>query len=123
MQDCLDIVATQGAYLIPRAGTPVSQEAYNDQFAAALKQHLNTVITEQICRSVMYHSAANKWPMGHTPPEVKEKRKAKLKAQEELKGATSNDSSNNNDDNKDKGGNNINTRVSLGKLVVALGRP
>ena len=61
--------------------------------------------------------------MGYTLPEVKEKRKAKLKAQEELKGATSNNSSDNNDDNKDKGGNNINARVGLGKLVVVLDRP
>ena len=45
--------------------------------------------------------------------EVKEKYKAKLKAQEELKGATSNNSSDNN----------INARVSLGKLVVVLDRP
>jgi hypothetical protein len=55
--------------------------------------------------------------------EVKEKRKAKLKAQEELKGATSNDSSNNNDDNKDKGGNNVDARVGPGKLVAVLDRP
>ena len=61
--------------------------------------------------------------MGHTPLEVKEKRKAELKAQEELKGATSNNSSNNNNNDKDKGGNNINARVGLGKLVVALDRP
>jgi len=46
LQDCFDIVATQGAYLVPCAGTPVSQEAYDDQFAAALKQHLDAVITE-----------------------------------------------------------------------------
>ena len=72
------------------------------------------VITKQIYRSVIYYSAANKQPIGHTLPEVKEKRKAKLKAQEELKGATSNNSNNNNS---------INARVSLGKLVAALDRP
>ena len=43
--------------------------------------------------------------------------------QEEFKGATSNNSSDNNDDNKDKGGNNINARIGLGKLVVVLDRP
>ena len=52
--------------------------------------------------------------------EVKEKYKAELKAQEELKGATSNDSSNNNNNNEDKGGNNINAKVGLEKLVVVL---
>jgi hypothetical protein len=86
LQDWLDIVATQGAYLVPRAGTPVSQEAYDDQFAAVLNQHLDAVIIEQKYRREMYHGVADEWPMGHTPPEVKEKRKAELKAQEELEG-------------------------------------
>ena len=81
------------------------------------------VITEQIYRSVIYYSAANKQPIGYILLEVKEKRKAELKAQEELEGATSNDSSNNNNDDKDKSGNNINARVGLGKLVVVLDRP
>ena len=81
------------------------------------------VITKQIYRSVIYYSAADEWPIGYTPLEVKEKYKAKLKAQEELKGATSNDSSDNNDDDKDKGGNDINARVGLGKLVTVLDQP
>ncbi|KAK3385779.1 hypothetical protein B0H63DRAFT_187575 [Podospora didyma] len=114
--DCLDIVATQGAYLVPRAGTPVSQESYDDH-AAALEQHLDAVITEQICRSAMYHGAADEWPMGHTPQEVKDKRNAELKAQEELEGATSDDGSDN-DDDKDKGGNGINARVGPGNPVA-----
>ncbi|KAK6067270.1 hypothetical protein SCUP515_10242 [Seiridium cupressi] len=80
LQDYLDIVATQGAYLVPRAGTPVCPEAYNDQLVAALKQHLNAVITEQICRRVMYHGAADEWPIGRTPPKVTKRRKAELKA-------------------------------------------
>ena len=121
MQDCLDIVATQGAYLVPRAGTPVSQEAYDDRFATALKQHLDAVITEQICRSVMYHGAADEWPMGHTPPEIKEKRNAEVKAQEEREGATSDDSTDNDDDDKDKSGN-INARVGP-ENPVASDRP
>ncbi|KXX76723.1 hypothetical protein MMYC01_209301 [Madurella mycetomatis] len=120
--DRLDIVATRGAYLVPRAGTPVSQVAYNDQFAAALEQHLDAVITEQICRSVMYHGAADEWPMGHTPPEIKEKRNAEVKAQEELEGATSDDSSDNDDDDKDKGSNDIDARVGP-ENPVASDRP
>jgi hypothetical protein len=59
--------------------------------------------------------------MGHTPPEVKEKRKAKLKAQEELEGATSDGSDD--DDDKDKGGNDIGARVGPGKPVAAPDRP
>jgi len=81
------------------------------------------VITEQIYRSIIYYSAADKWPIGHILLEIKEKYKAELKAQEEFKGATFSNSSNNDDNNKDKGGNNINARVSLGKLVVVLDRP
>ena len=45
-----------------------------------------------------------------------------MKAQEELKGATSDDGSDNNDDDEDKGGNDINAKVGLGKLVAALDR-
>ena len=55
--------------------------------------------------------------------EVKEKHKAELKAQEELKRAAFNNGSNNNDNDEDKGGNDINARVGLGKLVAALNRP
>ena len=44
-----------------------------------------------------------------------------MKAQKELEGATFDNSSDN--DNKDKGGNDIDARVGLGKLVVVLDRP
>ncbi|KAI3338905.1 hypothetical protein F4824DRAFT_498756 [Ustulina deusta] len=120
--DSLDIVATQGAYLVPRAGTPVFQEAYDDKFPAALELHLGAVVTEQICRTAMYHGAADEWPMGHTPTEIKEKRKAELKAQEELEGATSDDESDN-DDGKHKGGNGIDGAVGRGNTVAAPDQP
>jgi hypothetical protein len=124
LQDFLDIVATQGAYLVPRAGIPVFQKAYDDQFVAALELHLDAVSTVQICRRVMYHGAADDWPIGRTPPEVKEKRKAELKALEELGGATSDDGSDNdNDDGKDKGGNDIDATVDPGETVAAPDRP
>jgi len=61
--------------------------------------------------------------MGYMLLEVKEKYKAKLKAQEKLKGATFNNGSDNDNNDKDKGGNDIDARVSLGKLVVVLDRP
>lgn len=120
LQNCLDIVATQGAYLVPRAGTPVFEKTYDAKFAAALEQQIRALIVEQTCRSVMYRGAADEWPIGHTPPEMKEKRNAELKAQEEIEGATSEDSSDNdNDDNND-----ISVRVeaSSGKTVVAPGQ-
>jgi hypothetical protein len=43
-----------------------------------------------------------------------------LKAQEEFKGAVSNNSSNNNNNNKDKDDNDINDKVSPGKPVAVL---
>ena len=81
------------------------------------------VITKQIYRSIIYYGAVNKQPIGYILLKVKEKRKAELKAQEEFQGATSNNSSDNNNGDKDKSGNNINARVSLGKLVVVLDQP
>ena len=57
--------------------------------------------------------------MEYTPLEVKKKYKAELKAQEEFEGATFNNSSDNNND-KDKGGNDINTKVGPGKPVAIL---
>jgi len=71
----------------------------------------------------MYYSAADKWPIEYTLLEVKEKYKAELKAQEEFKGATSDNNSNNNNNDKDKGGNNIDARIGLGKPVAALDWP
>ncbi|KAJ9129931.1 hypothetical protein NKR23_g12411 [Pleurostoma richardsiae] len=116
--DFLDIVTTQGAYLVPRADTPVFQEPYDGRFAAALEQHLDAVSTQQICRRVKYCDAADEWPIGRTPPEVKEKRKAELKTLGELEGATSDDGSDNDDDDKDKGGNDIDVRVGPGNPVA-----
>lgn len=83
---------------------------------------LCAVVVEQTCRTAMYHGAADEWPMGHTPTEIKEKRKVELKAQEELEGATSNDESDN-DDGKFKGGNGIIGTVSRRSTVAASNRP
>ncbi|KAI1420107.1 hypothetical protein F5Y12DRAFT_774602 [Xylaria sp. FL1777] len=130
--DFLDIVATQGIYLVPRAGTPVlCPEAYDGQFAATLERHLNALLTVQTYRRAMYHGVADEWPIGRTPPEVKEERKAELKALDELEGVTSDDDGGDNDDgdkNKDKdakgkgkggnGGIDV-ARVGPGKPVTA----
>ncbi|KAI0423864.1 hypothetical protein F5Y09DRAFT_354419 [Xylaria sp. FL1042] len=102
--DIFDIVATRGAYLVPRASTPVWPEANDGRFAAALERHLNALLIVQRVRRSKYHDAADEWPIGHTPPEVKEKHEAELKAWDEIAGVTSESSDNDDDDNnKDKG--------------------
>lgn len=55
--------------------------------------HLDALVVGQTCRSVIYHGAADEWSIGHTPTELKEKRKAELKALEELEDATTSDES------------------------------
>lgn len=71
----------------------------------------------------MYYGVADEQPIGYILLEAKEKHKAELKAQKELKGATFNGSNNNNNDDKNKSGNNIDAKVSLGKLVIVLDWP
>ncbi|KAL8764103.1 MAG: hypothetical protein Q9184_000245 [Pyrenodesmia sp. 2 TL-2023] len=97
----LDIFATQGIYLVPRAGTPVFEKIHDEDFAAHLSQKLRALVTEQICRRTIYGEAADESPMGHTPPELKQRRKAELKALEEREGA-SDGSDNSNDNNSDE---------------------
>ncbi|KAL8725598.1 MAG: hypothetical protein Q9181_006352 [Wetmoreana brouardii] len=63
----------------------------------------------------MYRGAADKWPIRHTPPEVKAKRNAELQSQEELQETASDDSSDN-----DNNGNGVGARVGLEKAVAAL---
>lgn len=45
----------------------------------------------------MYREAADEWPIGHTPPEVKERRLAELRALDEMEGATSDEGSDRDD--------------------------
>ena len=61
----------------------------------------------------MYRQAADEWPIGHTPPEVKEQYKAEMKALEEQEEITSDDSA-----NSDQNG-----RVAPGKGVLASNSP
>ncbi len=93
LQNCLDIVATHGAYLVPRPNTPVFENPHTIHFAIALEQELKGLMTAQNCRRRMYRDAADEWPIRRTPPEVKEKRKAEVKALEELWDITSDDGS------------------------------
>ena len=117
-QNCLDIVATQGAYLVTRANTPVFETTHDEEFAAKLSWTLNGAVIGQMARRIKYREAADEWPIGRTPPEVKEKRKAELKAQEELEGVTSDDSSDNDND-----GDGADGKVGPKKGVAAPNRP
>ena len=72
----------------------------------------------------MYREEADEWPIGHTPPEVKERYYAALKRQEELEGATSDSSV---DDKKDGPGSRkaaaLAQKHSLPTLPHSAGRP
>ncbi|KAL7926258.1 hypothetical protein ACQKWADRAFT_309846 [Trichoderma austrokoningii] len=53
-QDCLDIVATQGAYLAPRPRTSVFQKSYDEEFLEKLGRAFEIVAFEQCLRKAMY---------------------------------------------------------------------
>ena len=103
MQNCLDIVATQGVYLVPRPRTPVFEAAYNREFAATLSQILHGTVLGHRARRIKYRELADEWPIGRTPPEVKRKYEDEIKAREELEVATSDDSSHGDDGDGDDG--------------------
>ena len=126
MQNCLDIVATQGVHLIPRTNTPVFKNSTHDEehFAITLSRKLYAIQVEQIVRRVMYRQAADEWPIGHTPPEVKEQYEAEMKAREEQ----AENSSSKDDDDDDIDGDNDNDndkddRAILKKDVRASNSP
>ncbi|TVY68945.1 hypothetical protein LSUE1_G009486 [Lachnellula suecica] len=81
--DDSNIVDTHGAYLITRPRTPVFQGTYNEEFVSTLENELNHIITQQIWRRRKYRDAADEWPIGRTPPEIKEKRATEVKAMTE----------------------------------------
>ncbi|KAI1759692.1 hypothetical protein GGR53DRAFT_130545 [Hypoxylon sp. FL1150] len=80
----LDIVATQGAYLIPCTNTPVWHKPfYNAEFAALLDQKLRLLQLDLTMRRSRYGEAAEEWLPGYTPPKLKEEYLALVKALEE----------------------------------------
>ncbi|KAI1130271.1 hypothetical protein F5Y10DRAFT_126429 [Nemania abortiva] len=98
--DAYDIVATQGAYLFDPPRTPVwGFGHYNADFAAELEFGLKLAIRVQRWRRNQYHEAADEWLPGHTPPEVREKRRAEVEWLCRDWDQTSDSSSNENDDN------------------------
>ena len=86
-------MATQGAYLVPRSHTPVFEEAYHETFTAALDRAFKLFEFGQRLRRSKYHEAADEWPMGHTPHEVKERRLAELRVLDEMWDVTSDEGS------------------------------
>ncbi|KAI3316750.1 hypothetical protein HD806DRAFT_420520 [Xylariaceae sp. AK1471] len=99
----LDIVATHGKYLIPPMRTPVFEKSYDEEFAAELAQRLDALTIRQLVRRAKYHEAADEWPIGHTPPEVKERRRAELRVLEELERALSDEDSDSDEVSLEKG--------------------
>lgn len=100
LQNCLDIIAIQGACLVSRANTPVFQKAHDENFAVTLTRKLNALDVEQIVRKVMYRQAAEEWPIGHTPPETKEQYDAEMKVRIEQADIDLIDDSNSDNDAK-----------------------
>ncbi|KAI0545450.1 hypothetical protein F4679DRAFT_462153 [Xylaria curta] len=117
LDDYDDIVATQGAYLMPRPRTPVLQEACRDHFAYTLRMGLEAAI-EQRRRRAKFPDPADEWSQGYPLPEVEKKHNTTTD------GGSNNDHDHDGKDkDKDKCGNNVNARVSLGKPVAALDQP
>ncbi|TVY65762.1 hypothetical protein LSUE1_G010048 [Lachnellula suecica] len=82
-RDDSDIVNTHSSYPITRPRTPVFHGTYNEDFVSMLENELNHIVTQQIWRQRKYCDAADEWPIGHTPPEIKEKCAAEVKAMTE----------------------------------------
>lgn len=100
LQNCLDIIATQGACLVSRANTSVFQKTHDENFAVTLTRKLNALDVEQIVRKVIYRQTAEEWPIGHTPPEIKEQYDAEMKARIEQADINLIDDSNSDNDVK-----------------------
>ncbi|KAK3337152.1 hypothetical protein B0T19DRAFT_411654 [Cercophora scortea] len=78
----LDIVATQGDFLVTCPNTPIHPRPDADEysFTEALHLELRALSLVQQGRAIKYGTqTAAEWPIGRTPPEVVEKRKAELR--------------------------------------------
>lgn len=71
-------MATQGAYLAPLPGTPLCRNLGCDEFANKLDFKLKVYVRSQDYRRLNYGvEIADEWPGGRTPPEHREKYRAK----------------------------------------------
>ncbi|KAI9671608.1 MAG: hypothetical protein M1829_004613 [Trizodia sp. TS-e1964] len=78
--DILDVVATQGAYLLSPPNTPIFRTNFDyDLFTAELQSGLESLVRiVQPGREAKYvQLAAEEWPIGRTPREVQEVYEAK----------------------------------------------
>ncbi|KAI1348878.1 hypothetical protein F5Y01DRAFT_291047 [Xylaria sp. FL0043] len=83
LNNLLDVVGTQGKHLLPRLDTPVWENGYSKEFASTLACKLDGLLMIQRCRQNQYREAADEWPIGRTPPEVKERHEADLREMDE----------------------------------------
>ncbi|KAI0431759.1 hypothetical protein F5Y09DRAFT_354583 [Xylaria sp. FL1042] len=83
IENLLDVVSTQGKHLLPRLDTPVWEKPFDKEFASTLADKLDGLVIVQRCRQNQYDEAADEWPIGHTPPEMKERHEAKLRKMDE----------------------------------------
>ena len=78
--DFLDVVATQGAFLVSRPSTPV-WTTVAPNFVNELFWRLQILHGAQESRYRKYGTeAAEEWLMGHTPTELVQKRAAEIEA-------------------------------------------
>ena len=78
VQDFLDIVKSQGAFLIPRPPSPIHQRHDTNDFISTLHTKLEWLIRGNEVRRRKYGDAAYEWPPGRTPTELVEKRAVEL---------------------------------------------
>ncbi|KAI0010073.1 hypothetical protein F4779DRAFT_579196 [Xylariaceae sp. FL0662B] len=91
-QECLDAVASRGAYLLTPPNTPnlgKNSELVIENFKAGLTHKLNLLLSRHESRRHSYGNAADEWSLGHTPPELSEKHAAELERVCDLVGGPS----------------------------------
>lgn len=115
-QGLSDIVATQGAYLITPPRTPIFEKPYHETFLAKLDRAFQLHDFGQRLRRSKYHEAADEWLFGYTPPEVRERYLAEMRAIEDLWDKTTDESSDGNGDEGDDA-------IANGKARVEKTRP
>lgn len=79
-----DVVATQGQHLVAQPHTPVFSTLSSETkaFATELAASLSALISRQNRRRLGYGvKAAEEWPIGRTPPQVRRARKERLRAE------------------------------------------
>ena len=77
-----DVVGTQGRHLVARPNTPIYSKPFDPEFVYLLKSGLERLDLRHSIRSHKYgQAAADEWPAGHTPIELREEYSIRSKAQ------------------------------------------